>query len=124
RAGAGCDDVLHPLSVRAVGEEEEVDVAPPEHVDRRLIRPSGLAAPVRQDAEARQLPGHAPRNGIDVARGNVPEAPHAGAPSCVGSLHPSVRYSRRLAGRMTFSAPCRLDERFYEAVLSDETAPG
>jgi hypothetical protein len=44
RAGPAGEDVLHPLHLSPVGQEEEVGIASSEHVDRRVIGPSGLSA--------------------------------------------------------------------------------
>src|SRR5262249_6888801 len=94
RAGSGRKDVLHPLHVRPIGEEEEVIVASLENVDRRSVGTSALAPSVRQDAEARKPPCNGARDRVDVALHDVPKAPHAG---------PTMRRGVALAHRATIT---------------------
>jgi hypothetical protein len=87
------EDVLHPLCVGSVGQEEEVRVAPPEHVDRRAIRIPALPASVREDAEGGKPSCDGAEDWADVARHNAPEPPHASAAVGVAPVHlviPSV----------------------------------
>src|SRR5215468_11210282 len=51
RTRAGGDDVLHPLHVRPVGQEEIEKLTSTEHIDRRAIGAPGLTPWVHQDAE-------------------------------------------------------------------------
>jgi hypothetical protein len=84
RAAPRREDVLHPFHVRPVRQKEEVGIASSEHVDRRLVGTSGLAALVRQEAEGWKPPCERPRDWIDVALRNVTEPPHTGAATRLG----------------------------------------
>lgn len=78
RASPAGEDVLHPLNVRPIGQEEEVLVATPKDVERRSVGATALASPVRQDCESRKPLRHPSRNGIHVGVDEVPKTPHAG----------------------------------------------
>ena len=93
RAVAGGEDVLHPLRVRPVGEEEEVGIALVEHVDRRAVNASGLAARVGHDAEVRQSARERAQDRIEVAGGDTSKTATGGSdrPSCRRRRPPSAR---------------------------------
>src|SRR6476659_2006303 len=78
RRGPGGEDVLHPLHVRPIGQEEEVVVASLEDVDRRLVLVSRLPAGVRQDGEAGEPPREGAGDRVYVAVHAATDAPHAG----------------------------------------------
>ncbi len=59
-AATGGLDVAHPLSVRAIGQSNDVPIAVLEDVDRRPELPSGLAPDVAHDREPGQAPGEEP----------------------------------------------------------------
>jgi hypothetical protein len=76
RAGSAGEDVLHPLHVRPIGQEEEVVRASADDVDRRVVGASGAAAAVRQDGEAGKVLRERSGDRIDVAVHDVTEPPH------------------------------------------------
>jgi hypothetical protein len=97
RSGSRCgEDVLQPLHVRPIGQEEEVVGALPEDVDRSLVCTSGLAPTVGQDGKVGKLLRDGRRDWIDVAVHNVPETPDAGPAmrAVFGSAHLIRRYAR------------------------------
>ena len=124
RAGPGGEDVLHPLHVRPIGQEEEVVVASPEDVDRRSVCTSGLAPTVRQDGEGGKPLRDRPRDRIDIAVDNAPETPHASPAICavdvsvhqVGTIRPDATGQSKPAWQR-----CRAPRAV--ASISDGVAP-
>src|SRR6476659_7337175 len=99
-AGLRGEDVLDPLHVRPVGQEEEVCIATTEDVYRGVVDPSALASSVRHDAEARKLRDDREQYRIDVARGDTLEGPHAGTRerSGLAVAHGSAVLGRKING--------------------------
>src|SRR5262249_14676203 len=85
-AASGGQDVFDPVSVRPVGERNDVPVADRKHIDWGLVDPAGAPAAVHDEAKARHPGGDVPGDSVQPDLVPLPDEPWNGHPTATSRV--------------------------------------